>query len=323
MWIEDRGKEKNIMDRFLEFPIEILLKILSCLEIVELIKFSRTSKRIRIICFDNSLWQNINLSKKRVPTEFLQKVIAYGCKYINLNEAKITGTLQLDNESQLENLDLSGCTAENQSVFEELLKSCHYLQKLTLTQKVKLEVMSQLTSQNGKTLQVLNCWQGIQCSSGWNPHLLELSTIECIIKNCTELKELTFWSGMNRDKTNGNRWYYCGICDDGIDYLVNNIPPEIEKFDFGNSAFGEEQINILVTRCTKLKELGLLIKTNVKNDILTHIIDTILKDDSITHIVDHLKPTLEKLVIYDAGKVLIYKSHSELSPLVQPTFTMR
>ena len=179
--------------------------------------------------------------------------------------------------------------------------------------------MSQLTSQNGKTLQILNCWQGIQCSSGWNPDSVDLATIKCIIKNCPELKELTFRSGVNRDKINGNLCYYCGVYDDGIDYLVNNVSPKMEKFDFGYSSFRDEHVKILVTRCTKLKELGLIITTYTTNNLLVHIIDTILKDYAITHIVNHLKPTLEKLVIYDPGKVLIYKSRSELFLVVQPT----
>ena len=107
-----------------------------------LIKCSQTSKRISVICYDDSLWQKINLSKKRVPTE----VITCGCRSLNLNEAKIEGNLRLENESQLTNLDLSGCSARS-----------HHLQKLTFTQQLDFNTMSSLTSQNGKTLKVLNC----------------------------------------------------------------------------------------------------------------------------------------------------------------------
>jgi hypothetical protein len=294
--------------KFEELPSEVLVKILSFLEIVDFIKCSKTCKRIRVIFYDNSLWKRINLSKKRVPSEFLRKMIDdYGCKCLNLNEAKVIGTLRLKYESQLKILDLSGCSAENQSVFEELLRSCSHLQKLSFTQKLKLEVMSQLTALNGKTLQILNCWQGNQGRSGWNPDWLELSTIKCIIKNCPELKELTFWSGdnesdgENRSKSNENLFYYCRIFRNNIDYLVNNIPPKIETFDFGYSAFGEEQIKILVTRCTKLKELRLLVYTSDTND-------------SVTHIINYLKPTLEKLVI-DYGIGYGENNHQKLYKL--------
>ena len=134
--IETHQEEDNFQDtsiRFEDFPAEILLNILNFLEINDLLKCSQTSKRIKVICYDDSLWQKIDLSKRKVPTKFLLKVITYGCKSLNLNEAKVVGTLRLKNESQLTNLDLSGCTASRR-VFEELLKSCHYLQKLTFTQ---------------------------------------------------------------------------------------------------------------------------------------------------------------------------------------------
>ena len=154
------GKCENLQDnsiRFESFPVEILLKMLKFLEINELLKCSQTSKRIRVICYDDSLWQTINLSKKKVPAEFLQKVITYGCKSLNLTKATLIGTLRLENDSQLTDLDLSGCTV-SRHVFEELLISCHYLQKLTCTQPLNFNTLSTLTSQNGKTLQVLNIY---------------------------------------------------------------------------------------------------------------------------------------------------------------------
>jgi len=160
--IESQGTKKgeNLQVksmRFEDFPSEILLKILNFLEINGLLKCSQTSKRIRVICYDDSLWQTVNLSKKKVPTKFLKKVISRGCKSLNLNEAKLVGTLKLKNESQLTHLDLSGCSAMSH-VFQELLKSCHYLQKLSFTQPLNFETLSTLTSQNGKTLEVLYCW---------------------------------------------------------------------------------------------------------------------------------------------------------------------
>ena len=129
-------KDKSI--RFEEFPSELLLKILSYLEITNLLKCSQTSKRIRSICHDDSLWQKINLRKKTVPTEFLRKVIGYGCKSLNLSKANLVGTLRLENKSQLTNLHLLGCSATSH-VFEELLKSCTYLQKLEFTNNINVD----------------------------------------------------------------------------------------------------------------------------------------------------------------------------------------
>ena len=269
------GKDESLLDKsikFVDFPNELLLNILGFLEIVNLIKFSQTSKRIRVLCYEKSLWQKINLSKKRVTSEFLQKVINYGCKWLNLNEAKLIGTLRLENKSQLNHLDLSGCRAENQSVFEELFKSCHSLQTLSFTQEVDI---SQVTAQNGKTLQILNCLSEFG-------RILDLSYIKCIFKNCSELKELHFWNGVN---IIGNYCYLCVIKNVAGDYLVNNISTEIEKFSFGyGQDLGGKEIKTLVSRCTKLKELRLMANTDIIND-------------SVTHIINHLKPTLEKLVL--------------------------
>ena len=212
-------KDENLMNKsikFEEFPSELLLKIFSFLEIVDLMKCSQASKRIRIICFDESLWQKINLSKKTVPTEFLQKVIDYGCKWLNLNQTQLIGTLRLENESQLHHLDLSGCLAESLSVYEELLNSCHFLQTLSFTQAVNI---SQLISQNGETLQILNCWWEYQCRSNKN---IDLKSIQSIFENCTELKELHFWNGVF--SIDENISYHCGIHNnDLIDITLNDI----------------------------------------------------------------------------------------------------
>ena len=78
-----------------------------------------------------------------VPTEFLQKVIGYGCKSLNLSKANLVGTLRLENKSQLTYLDLLGCSAMNH-VFEELFKSCHYLQKLEFTNNINVDYQKML-----------------------------------------------------------------------------------------------------------------------------------------------------------------------------------
>jgi hypothetical protein len=280
-----KEKDENLINksiRFEEFPNEILLKILSFLEIVDLIKCSNTSKRIRSICYDDSLWQKIDLSKKEVTTDLLQKVIDSGCKCLNLHEAKIIATSSLENDSQLTDLDLSGCSAFSH-VFEELLGSCKNLQKLTFTQQLDFKTLSSLTLQNGKTLQVLNCWWEYQCRSNKN---IDLKSIQSIFENCTELKELNFWNGVFSDDENIS--YHCGIHSndlidmfDLMDFLVKSISPNMEKFSVFECPFDDQHIKVLLSRCTKIKELrfGYLDLTN----------------DSVTHIIDHLKPTLEKL----------------------------
>ena len=116
-----------------DLPDEILIKVISYLvmDIKDLIKLSQTSKRIRRICHDESLWQKMNLYYKRVPTDFIKTVLENGCRYLSLNTAVLLGdTMNLSKVSKLCYLDLSFCFA-NDRVFEEILKSCHSLQKLS------------------------------------------------------------------------------------------------------------------------------------------------------------------------------------------------
>ena len=309
----DENKEGN--SKIEKLPAEILLKILNFLEISNLLKCSQTSKTFRHFCFgpgfDKSLCEKINLSNMKIHSQFLQKLIRCGCKCLNLNEAKIIGTLKIVGHSQLNQLDLSGCTAEHQSVFGELLKSCHLLQTLTFTQEVEEDVMSQLTAQNGQTLQVMNYWQGNEEKRRWRPDVLESSTIEFIIKNCPKLKELTFWNGHNEDYEKNRseidqKCYYCMIFRIHVDQLVTDISPQIMKFDFGYSYFTDEQIQLLVTRCTKIKELRVLAHDNI-----TH--------EAVTHIIDNLSNSLENLVLtgvhIDYRKMFAVKSMPKLKTL--------
>ena len=139
---------------------------------------------------------------------------------------------------------------------------------------MNFETLSTLTSQNGKTLQVLNCWRDHQS--------LVLPLIQSILENCTELKKLTFWNGIFPG--NGIT-YECGIYHRNVEYLVNNISPNIERFSIAASDFRDQHIKILASRCTKIKELRLA--------------GLDITNDSVTHILDHLSPTLEQLELTD------------------------
>ena len=83
------------------FPDEVLLKILSFLDLADVLKCAQTSKRIRSICQDESLWQNLNLTEKLVPTSFLEKAIVNGCKFLNLGDAEVIDDLKLENQSKV------------------------------------------------------------------------------------------------------------------------------------------------------------------------------------------------------------------------------
>ena len=105
-----------------QLPNEILLKILTYLDVINILKSGQICKRIREITRNTALWQKTILFKKIVSFEFVKFVLDSGCKYLNLNEAKIVATIRLKNESQLTELDLSGCSAFSH-VFEEVVPS--------------------------------------------------------------------------------------------------------------------------------------------------------------------------------------------------------
>ena len=78
-------------------PDEVLLKIMSYLDIKSLLKCGQLSKRLRIISYDETLWVNIILSEgQMVPTEFIKFVIENGCKYLSLRKIMLTGTIALE-----------------------------------------------------------------------------------------------------------------------------------------------------------------------------------------------------------------------------------
>ena len=120
------------MSYFLNLPDELILKILSYTETVDILRCGGVSKRIRIISNDSSLFQSVNLSGKIVKAYFLETVLNKDCKSLNLSNSSIQGNLTLTQKSQLIKLDLSYCHEISYDVLEELLESCHSLQILSL-----------------------------------------------------------------------------------------------------------------------------------------------------------------------------------------------
>ena len=63
-----------------DLPDEIILLVVSFLNVKEIIKCGQVSKRIRSICSDETMWQAVNLYNKIVPVEFLIRLIGNKCK---------------------------------------------------------------------------------------------------------------------------------------------------------------------------------------------------------------------------------------------------
>ena len=257
-----------------DLPDEVILRVFSNLEIKDFIRCGQVSKRIRAISQDQSLWLRIDLYKeKSLAAGFLEYVLNNGCKYLGLGLAQIA---QIDGESlkcnpsQLKCLDLSFCRGSLQ-VFDDLLSSCHSLEKLALTSQFHIfqnkELVKTMCHQFGATLQVLDI------SNIYRPNMeiMDLEMIQLLIGSFSELKEVNF----------GNTY----LSEESLDYLCNNLSENVVKLGLCNQEkLIDKHVTALVNRCNKLTSLDLENCCSISNI-------------SMTNIIESLKSSLEELVI--------------------------
>ena len=257
-----------------DVPDEVILRVFSNLEIKDFIRCGQVSKRIRAISQDQSLWLRIDLYKeKSLAAGFLEYVLNNGCKYLGLGLAQIA---QIDGESlkcnpsQLKCLDLSFCRGSLQ-VFDDLLSSCHSLEKLALTSQFHIfqnkELVKTMCHQFGATLQVLDI------SNIYRPNMeiMDLEMIQLLIGSFSQLKEVNF----------GNTY----LSEESLDYLCNNLSENVVKLGLCNQEkLIDKHVTALVNRCNKLTSLDL------ENCCSISKIST-------TNIFESLKSSLEELVL--------------------------
>ena len=257
-----------------DVPDEVILKVFSNLEIKDFIRCGQVSKRIRAISQDQSLWLRLDLYKnKSVAPGFLEYIINNGCKYLGLGLAQIA---QIDGESlkcnpsQLKCLDLSFCRGSLQ-VFDDLLSSCHSLEKLALTSQFHIlqnkDLVKTMCHQFGTSLQVLdvsNCYRP-------NMEIIDLEMIQLLIGSFSQLKEVNF----------GNTY----LSEESLDYVCNNLSENVVKLGLCNQdKLMDKHITALVNRCNKLTSLDLENCCSISNI-------------SMTNIIESLKSSLEELII--------------------------
>ena len=78
-------------------PNEILMNIFSHLNINDLYKCAKVSRKFRHISHDKSFWKCVNLYNQSVSCEFITQIIKLGTEYLNLRGA----TLQVDVDTDL------------------------------------------------------------------------------------------------------------------------------------------------------------------------------------------------------------------------------
>ena len=292
-------RERGMRNKWQDLPDELILKILSYSEVIDLVSCGQVSKRTRNISRDSSLWVMANLKEKFVKTELLELILCKGCKILNISDSTIVGSLSSSIKSQLRVLNLSqsawdlllpGAVCYNEEtiiVLEQLLFSCCSLQQLEMKGFCITSKMTDSICKNGKTLQALNLDNSIIYEST-NPYhytwyrldnTVLKGNLQTIIKSCQELKEV------NLSYLNANGDKFPGLSEVGLELLAKNITPNIEKLNLENHDLRDDQVKILLSRCKKIKILSLNAYW--------------LTDDSLTYIRDYLNLTLEELSLDD------------------------
>ena len=92
---------------FENLPFEILLKILSFLNINEVLLCGQVSKRFRAISNDQSLWSKLNIFGREVPYGLIEKAIQNGCEYLHLDLSCVHGGTKSEEPWKLKYLEIS------------------------------------------------------------------------------------------------------------------------------------------------------------------------------------------------------------------------
>ena len=237
-----------------DLPNEIITKVLSYVELRDLFSFGCLSTRTRAVSRVKTLWQKLSIRNKTLKTEFLKFMLKNGCKFLELIDVQLKGSLHLRKTSGLQELSLDRCEIKNQ-VLEEFLGSCHSLTKLTLrgidVSDVNTKNLKKFVLQNRKTLQILDLTTSKR---------LDLESIQIIINNLTELKEVNLHSYRYHLLHWNKQKYYAEdvLSEESINYLANNVTEKVEKLNLGYQRFVEdEHVMKLIPRCKRLTELNL------------------------------------------------------------------
>ena len=100
--MESSRKPQKLFNTQLEdLPVEVLLNVLSFLELPDLYRVGQVSKRLNSICLVQSSQQkiifgnNTRPEKTPVPIKAVKKVLERGCKTLCLRRCRLTGGIPL------------------------------------------------------------------------------------------------------------------------------------------------------------------------------------------------------------------------------------
>ena len=301
-----------------DLPDEVILKILDFSDLKERLLCGQVSKRLQAISNDESLWLKLNMRGRKIPYDFIEKVIGNGCQYLSLPNCDILDfTGKSESSFNLKYLNVSNQDSLSdglQQGVKKLVQNCSSLQKLSVS-GLKLDSDDiQYICQNSKTLQVLDLegckfdlhkLKESQIGQTWEDLKLEYcnfrtKSIQDLLKNCAHLTELNFC--VHNDNENVD-W----LLDPQIQALVDNLTPTILKVALGfHKNFQDEHVKKLVKRCNKITHL--------------YLTSPRITNNSVHNIIEQLKASLEKLDVshsnLDFATLLQLKSMPALKALI-------
>ena len=248
-------RQKLSFFHFEGLPDEIILEILSLLDIEGVLQCGQVSKRLREISNDQSLWLKLNLDGRKVPYGLIEKAIQNGCEYLNLDLSCVHGGTKSEEPWKLKHLEISQFAYRlAQKMPKGMLENCLSLQKLLLNNLILNSLDIELICLNGETLQILSLER---CDID-SRHRTEL--IPKLISKCPLLTELNMNMSI-KSHTNG----YKILLDQQLCALIDNLTPNILKLQFGSQHFlRDHHVAALVQRCIKITELNLY-DTSISN----------------------------------------------------------
>ena len=233
---------------FEDLPEEIALQILTHLEFYDNASASQVCKKWKLLCEDQSIWQKINLSYRRVPAKFIEKALRLGCQYLGLHGTRITnlpGPISFAASNQLKYLSISDSDFENlnhEVSMENLLGATQSLEKLSIVCHWNNINFQPNIIQNIQTLTILRI----------ATHRVALSTetVKLIFTNFLELTEVSL---LNYD-----------MSVEALSFVCNNLTSKVKKlclfrdsFPNGFDILEDEHVIAITNRCPSLEELDL------------------------------------------------------------------
>ena len=270
-------RQKLSFFHFEGLPDEILLKILSLLEIKGVLQCGKVSKRLRAISNDQSLWLKLNLLGRQVPYGFIEKAAQNGCEYLNLGLSCVNGGKKSEMPWKLKYLKL--CQSWYFGALDApkgVLQNCNFLQKLAVDNLILNSEEIEQICQNGETLQILSL-------EGCNiDYYKRNELIQKLFSKCPKLTELNMNKGRGASTFFGNKI----LLDEHFCALVDNLTSNILKLELASQPLlHDKHVNTLVSRCNKITELDLSF-TSISNDsmesIVRHLQSYVIKSNNFS-----------------------------------------